>query len=199
MENVSPTEYVCPACGAPARGASTCSGCGTDLDAFRELPTHGEYRTGDERAVSVTYEPQAVKAAGQPGPILDRFLAGLIDGLIVVGIPIGLGLLSYVAIGDTAYTVGGIAYLALLLLYAPVMLAFHGGQTWGRQAMDVRVRNHSGEDTGLGRALLRELIVKLALTVTGIGWIVDVIVALARSDRRALHDLIVGTEVVTAA
>jgi len=46
-------------------------------------------------------------------------------------------------------------------------------------------------------ASLRESVVKLFFDLLVVGTIIDGIVALTREDRRALHDLMVGTEVVS--
>ncbi len=94
-----------------------------------------------------------------PGGLWARFWANVVDTLIMIVAIAGVGLATYAGAGeDAVYTAGGITYLVMIFLYAPLMLAFVNGQTVGKQALGVRVRNATGDSIGLGRALLRELV-----------------------------------------
>jgi uncharacterized RDD family membrane protein YckC len=86
-----------------------------------------------------------------------------------------------------------------LFLYAPLMLAFGGGQTLGKRAVGIRVELADGRPIGLGRALARELLVKALLfgVIPFVGFI-DVLWPLWDGDNRALHDIVCGSRVVDA-
>jgi uncharacterized RDD family membrane protein YckC len=99
----------------------------------------------------------------------------------------------FVAEGSREMTVrfAGIVF-ALAYVYWPVA---QYGQTIGKKAFGLRVVNMDHEPLlGWRKALLRESVGKiLSVFLLGIGlWMV-----LFRKDRRALHDLISGTRVVT--
>lgn len=55
---------------------------------------------------------------------------------------------------------------------------------------------HDGRPIGLGRALLRESVVKGLMTILVLPWWASALMAGTRNDKRGLHDLIVGTRVV---
>ncbi len=102
---------------------------------------------------------------------------------------------------------GFLAYLVVALLYAPVLMSRAGprnGQTWGKQALDIRVVRDSGEAMSFGWAALREIAVKgLAVTIASsivpfIPWFLNYFWPLWDDQNRALHDMIVSTHVVQA-
>jgi len=65
--------------------------------------------------------------------------------------------------------VGFLAYLVVAFLYAPLLMARAGernGQTWGKQALAIRVVRDNGQAMSFGWAALREIAVKgLAVTI----------------------------------
>jgi uncharacterized RDD family membrane protein YckC len=73
-----------------------------------------------------------------------------------------------------------------------VLLHGSGGRTLGKALAGVRVVAASGEPLGYGRALARHLAWLLSAFTFGVGFLV----AAARRDKRALHDLVAGTRVV---
>jgi uncharacterized RDD family membrane protein YckC len=135
----------------------------------------------------------------------------LIDGLILtVLVGVLVAIVVPVAIGsDVAGVIVGVLafflYLVVALLYAPVLMARSGernGQTWGRQAVGIRVVRDTGEAIGFGYAVLRELVVKtLLFGVVGgffasIPTIIDYLWPLWDDENRALHDMIVKSHVL---
>ena len=105
--------------------------------------------------------------------------------------------------------IAGLAYLASVLLYAPLLLrreGRHNGQTWGKQALSIRVVRDSGAPVDLGTALLREVVAKLVILgalgyvpiVGGFAWLVWYLWPLWDSSNRAPHDMIARTHVVKA-
>jgi uncharacterized RDD family membrane protein YckC len=102
---------------------------------------------------------------------------------------------------------GFLAYLVAAFLYAPLLMAREGegnGQTWGKQALGIRVIRDNGERMSFGWAALREIAVKgFAVGVTSsiipiIPWFLDFFWPLWDDENRALHDMIVSTHVVHA-
>jgi uncharacterized RDD family membrane protein YckC len=112
---------------------------------------------------------------------------------------------------DTGAIVTGIlgflAYLVAALMYAPLLMAREGeanGQTWGKQALGIRVVRDNGEPMWFGAAALREIVVKgLLVTLASsiipfIPWFLNYFWPLWDDQNRALHDMIVSTHVVQA-
>jgi uncharacterized RDD family membrane protein YckC len=142
-----------------------------------------------------------------------RLAAYLLDGLILL-VPVILLTVIIVAIAagsDTAGWVTGIlgflAYLVVAFLYSPLLMARegpHNGQTWGKQALGIRVIRDAGEPMSFGWAALREIVIKaFAVGVASsiiplIPWFLNFFWPLWDDQNRALHDMIVSTHVVQA-
>jgi uncharacterized RDD family membrane protein YckC len=105
--------------------------------------------------------------------------------------------------------IAGVAYLLSILLYAPLLLrreGGHNGQTWGKQALSIRVVRDSGAPVDLGTAILREVVAKLVILsalrfvpiVGGFASLVWYLWPLWDSSNRAPHDMIAHTHVVKA-
>jgi uncharacterized RDD family membrane protein YckC len=150
-----------------------------------EATTAGAF--GIVRTPTATYTPAAWGARVR-ATVLDSVIA---YGGLFVGLALG-GVVSDIVLVATL-----IAALVVLLLYAPLMLAYGGGQTLGKRAVGIRVELGDGRPIGLGMAFARELLVKGLLfgIIPLIGWI-DVLWPLWERDNRALHDLACGTHVV---
>jgi uncharacterized RDD family membrane protein YckC len=153
--------------------------------------------------------------AGQPLASWGSRLAALIiDGLILL-IPIAI--LGFVVVGavvgdDTGwveYLLSGILYTlvvaVVVLFYAPTLMARdgrHNGQSWGKQALGIRVVRDSGETVGFGWAVLREVVVKQLLVgiasaiIPFIPWFLNYFWPLWDDQNRALHDMVVSSHVV---
>jgi uncharacterized RDD family membrane protein YckC len=144
-----------------------------------------------------TPEPAAVMAPVVSG-VPRRAVAGVIDVAILLGI-------DFVIISSTLQ-MSSLTLADWTLLPAAPMLAFLGllklsyfgaftaacGQTIGKMAMRIRV---IGDDATLdpARAARRTLMSAVSLLAVGIGFIP----VLLDPDRRALHDRLAGTRVVT--
>jgi uncharacterized RDD family membrane protein YckC len=114
--------------------------------------------------------------------ILERIGWALAIGLALLG-P-GLHLVAQ-AFGFTWLTVVPVAYFVL----------GHGttGRTVGKRILGVRVVDEQGASIGYIRALARCVATLLAVLPFGLG----LALAVLRSDRRGLHDLLAGTRVVS--
>jgi uncharacterized RDD family membrane protein YckC len=142
-----------------------------------------------------------------------RVGAAVLDGLILF-VPVALlagGGIALALDGSGAaevigWIVAGVAYVAALTLYSPVLMrraGAHNGQTWGRQIVGIRVVRDNREPLGFWFAFLREVVVKWFLfgTVGGtffLPTILDWLWPLWDGENRALHDFICSTHVVKA-
>ena len=78
----------------------------------------------------------------------------------------------------------------------------HNGQTWGRQALAIRVVHDTGEEVTFGYAFVREVLVKYLLFnfigsfFFSIPTILDYLWPLWDDENRCLHDMIVKSHVV---
>jgi uncharacterized RDD family membrane protein YckC len=161
-------------------------------------------------------QPIAQQQGWQGRPLASwgsRLGAYFIDALILL-IPAVVLTVIVVAIAagsDTGAIVTGIlgflAYLAVALIYAPVLMAREGqnnGQTWGKQMLGIRVVRDNGQTMSFGWAALREIAVKgLAVTIASsiipiIPWFLNFFWPLWDDENRALHDMIVSTHVIRA-
>jgi uncharacterized RDD family membrane protein YckC len=103
--------------------------------------------------------------------------------------------------------IGSLAYVVVAIFYAPVLMKRpgpHNGQSWGKQAVGIRVVHDTGEEVTFGYAFLREVVVKYLLFgfVGGfffsIPTIVNYLWPLWDDQNRCLHDMIVKSHVVRA-
>jgi uncharacterized RDD family membrane protein YckC len=146
-----------------------------------------------------TIPPPATEAprAGDAATWGSRVGATLLDNILI---------LVVVVLGFIVLAIGGgllgpnelrIVLAVFGLLYAILMLAYHGGQTVGKEVVHVRVVAEDGSPVGLGRAAGRELL-KAFFTILVLPYLLDVLWPLWQPENRALHDLAAGTRVVKA-
>jgi uncharacterized RDD family membrane protein YckC len=164
--------------------------------------TTGEQGGGTRVDAAAAYLPPepapATRSGIVPADWWPRVGATLLDQLLLVVIFVLAAILLTIGGADPFHTrTTRVAVILLGLLYATLMLAFHRGQTVGKEVAHVRVVAEDGRPVGFGRAFGREAI-KAVFGYTGIIWIVDVLWPLWQSENRALHDLIAGTRVVVA-
>ena len=142
-----------------------------------------------------------------------RVGAQVIDSLILT-VPVVLIVILVVVVAagsDVGAVVTGIvsslAYVVAVIFYAPVLMkrpGAHNGQTWGKQALDIRVVHDTGEEVTFGYAFLREVVVKWFLFnfiggfFFSIPTILNYLWPLWDDQNRCLHDMIVKSHVVRA-
>ena len=185
------------------------------MSAGPERPHYGE---GPVPPGAYAPRPQ-VERPGPPRPEdlaewWRRAVAILIDGaivgtltIIVLGI-LGAGLVTGETEGVGEVIVGlllaTLLFTALILLYAPVVMAATNGQTLGKLATGCRVVRLDGQKVTFGWAALREVLVKglllgIAASFTGgIAYLVDGAWPFVDGENRALHDYVVDSRVVRA-
>lgn len=163
------------------------------------------------------YQQPAMSAAGQPGDLLTRFLARIIDG-ILVGVVSGiiLGFLGIAAWGMGGRggswfmsVVGTLVSVALALGYYAFMESTRG-QTVGKMLLKLRVQNLEGQNPTLEQALRRNafLAIQVVSVVPILGGIISGLASLAAviyiavtinndtATRRGWHDQFAGARVV---
>lgn len=154
--------------------------------------------------------PQAVVSDMAMGPELAgrgaRLGAALLDGLIalvVVGPIMFFG--GYFAAAMSGEQIGvatqlgwGVLGIALFfaIQYYPLK---QSGQTWGKKIVGVRIVDLSGAQPGIGVLLGRRYLfsngISLVPFLGGVLSLVNVLF-IFRADKRCLHDLVAGTQVV---
>lgn len=143
--------------------------------------------------------PEPVAIRGELAGWFARVGATLVDGIVLI-VFIGVLLAIAVAAGSEGLAaVAVVLFYALSFLYAPLLMMRSGernGQTFGKQALGIRVVRETGEPFGFGWAFLREAIVKGFLTPLTFG--IDLLWPLWDGRNQALHDKVAGTYVVRA-
>jgi uncharacterized RDD family membrane protein YckC len=149
-----------------------------------------------------TQTPPPVRASRvEPGPFWPRFVAALVDGLIVRAIewPCHKAVMNvlYAVIGERAVflsdNVAGFFYLVTAFFYFGWFYSQRGASP-GKLILDLEVVvDPSGARLGYWRAFFRETLGKF---LSGVPLAMGFILAALRSDRRALHDLIFETRVI---
>ena len=133
----------------------------------------------------------------------------LIVSALVIGAALGLDEDDEVAIGAIilATLLSILIFAVAALLYAPLLMMRQGqqnGQTWGKQALGIRVVRDNGQPFTFGPAALREVVLKgLAVGIASaiipfIPWFLNFFWPLWDDENRALHDMICSTHVVRA-
>jgi uncharacterized RDD family membrane protein YckC len=89
-----------------------------------------------------------------------------------------------------------------VLVVSPILMARDGpnnGQTWGKQALGIRVVRDDGQPFTYGTALLRDFVVKnLLFGALAVVQLVNVLWPLWDESNQALHDKLLGTHVLRA-
>lgn len=142
-----------------------------------------------------------------------RFAAWLIDALVTVLPFLAAGVLTFLATRSSlllAVFTGLLTLtlaLAVAVVYAALLMARKGarnGQTWGKQAMGIRVIRVDGQPFDFTYAALREVVVKnLAVGIAsamlaGLPFLADNLWPLWDDENRAIHDMAVDTRVIVA-
>jgi uncharacterized RDD family membrane protein YckC len=135
--------------------------------------------------------------------VMPRFFATLLDG-ILTSIALGLvsGLLGggldpeALASGELAYALSGTPALLVIALGWGYPIVFEGlfGGTIGKLILGMRVVNAEGENIGLGRALVRNLL--RIIDMLPLLYILGAILVSSSDTKQRLGDRVAGTYVV---
>ena len=144
-----------------------------------------------------------VVVSGQLAGIDARFLASLIDGILLVTVQFVLGLAF--TFGPMAFLKGqNLGFLLILpliqiLLQIMIYIYYYGvyqhntGQTFGKKVMGIKVVDVvTGQTPSVGKFLLRDIVGKIISSLVVIGYLW----ALWDEKKQAIHDKIAGTVVI---
>jgi uncharacterized RDD family membrane protein YckC len=188
--------------GRPLRGEET-DAFGAPVAPESQSPPHWQ-----APAETATWEPPV--SAPTPAGWWHRVGAAILDSIIVgvLGAILG-GVIAEMtgADEDAGTAIAAAAGIVVTGLYYGPLMARGGsrnGQTWGKQAVGIRVVRADRAPIQLGFALLREVVVKMllfgyaALVTLYLATILNYLWPLWEPQNRALHDRIVRTRVVRA-
>jgi uncharacterized RDD family membrane protein YckC/RNA polymerase subunit RPABC4/transcription elongation factor Spt4 len=137
----------------------------------------------------------------------NRFLASLLDGLIMTGLAIpaiicyvlGMAKLSNNYNSDEAVALFVIAaFLYIIpLIYSFIKDGLSKGQSWGKKAVGLMVI-YLPDNTpcSIGSSCLRCLVGILLSIIPVVGWLIEPIMVLATKDGRRLADNVASTQVI---
>jgi uncharacterized RDD family membrane protein YckC len=136
----------------------------------------------------------------------NRFLASLLDGLIMTGLAIPAIILYFVGLSKvSAYNSDEampLFILAVFLYFIPLTYSFikdglGKGQSLGKKAVGLMVIHlPDNNPCSFGQSFLRNFIMTLINIVPFIGWLVEPIIVLASADGRRLGDKAANTQVI---
>jgi uncharacterized RDD family membrane protein YckC len=132
---------------------------------------------------------------------LARLGAAIVDGIVLV-VPVALfavvtPLLVHGPGGETVASVFILLAILIVFIFQMVLLTKEG-QTVGKKVLGIRiVKMDTGENGGFVPNVLLRLIVNGLIGIIPFYGLVDILF-IFRSDRRCIHDLIAGTQVVDA-
>jgi len=133
----------------------------------------------------------------RPAGFWVRFLAALVDGIIVTCIEFPIDRIIGVDLNNLDF---GLKSLASFAVSFTVIFFYFGwfyknkGATPGKILMGLRVINkNNGKNLGYVRTFFRETLGKLC---SGVIFFIGFLMAAFRSDKQALHDLIFDTQVL---
>lgn len=148
--------------------------------------------------------------------LIDLAICLTLDVLIFATVALGLLGVSASSLAVDADLAGGVlvaAVLALVVGSALIPLIVHGlygglcsidgGQTLGKRALGLQVARDDGRPLSFGYGVLREgavkgLLVSLASSLTGgVAWLVDGLWPLWDAERRAVHDHLTSSRVLS--
>jgi uncharacterized RDD family membrane protein YckC len=154
---------------------------------------------GISRRAVIAHWPQSRAEQPRPAPVIARFIAVVLDLVMLVAIDaivIYFTLqISGLALDELSILPKGPLIAFLLLLNAGYFAAFTaGGQTLGKMATGIRVVGIESFGTlDAGQAVMRTVVWMLLAVPAGLGFL-----TLFNRDRRGLHDRLAGTRVVRA-
>ena len=126
--------------------------------------------------------------------------AFLVDFALVFVVVLAAVLVAAAA-GTEVVAAVPLATVAVVYFYAPLTMmraGAHNGQTFGKQALGIRVVRESGQPIGFGWGLLRDVLAKGVLSLIALLIILSYLWPLWDERKQALHDKMVSTLVVDA-
>ena len=120
-----------------------------------------------------------------------RFGASVLDNLVFVPF-----FIIFMFVGMSLDTAEGVVGILQTLYYLIVPIVWVGF-TVGKKALDIRIVRMDGQKITIWTTVKRYLLSGIIYSVTfGIGFIVSAFMVALRKDKRSIHDLIAGTQVI---
>jgi len=140
------------------------------------------------------------------GSLVNRFLACLLDGLIVLvfSIPAIVCLIAALAkdYNGGSSEAGGYYVLALLLYIIPIVYnlikdGLGRGQSWGKRVLSLMVVNlETNMPCDKGKSAVRNLVSAVITAIPFVGWLIEPIMVLVTVDARKIGDRAANTQVI---
>lgn len=177
----------CPHCGVTVSDADTfCFQCGAALEHSEDAKP----RAADVSAPPKTYAPE-IRDFSYAG-FWKRFVAWIIDGIILIVINIPITFLLSFMLGPWQGSISWIVSFTISLLYYAFQESSVYQATLGKRALGIVVTDMEGKRISFGRAAARELAKYISALVLGIGFL---IIGFTEK-KQGLHDIIVGCLVI---
>lgn len=153
----------------------------------------------DEETNRLVHDDERLASRGR------RFGALLLDWLIIAVVGFLAAMVIYVGFDedDVAVVLLYLSWLVLALLYYPLTMrrsGAHNGQTFGKQALRIRVVTAEGVPVTFGRAARRDVLgtTVIGFFTSGLYALVDYPFGLFSENRQCVHDKIGNTYVFRA-
>jgi uncharacterized RDD family membrane protein YckC len=188
----SPARKQAPRCAVHVEALATtiCTRCGS----YACMECHRLGHDGQD------YCQRCVSKASEPASRGSRFVANLVDSLVLIAPLLGGMLLGALVGGDEGMDVAmvGMGMLGMLVLVIyQTYLAVQSGQTIGKRMMGIRVVRTDGTPVDGVRIIVLRNVVPFAINAgCGLFNLIDALF-IFKADRRCLHDHIADTQVVT--
>jgi uncharacterized RDD family membrane protein YckC len=121
-----------------------------------------------------------------------RFLAALLDGIILSIINILVGFVLGLILGRNGANIGGLVGILIAWLYYALQESSPKQATLGKQALGIVVTDLEGKPIDLVKATIRYFSKYISAIILFIGYIM----AAFTEKKQALHDIIAGTLVL---
>jgi len=131
------------------------------------------------------------QSVAKPAGFWIRLGASILDTLIVM---VPLSMVSYMMTGQME---GDLVTSLLSVLYYIIVPVLWVGYTIGKRIVGIRIAKVNGEKIGFGTTIMRYVVAGIVYTITfGLAVIASGLMVLFRKDKRSIHDLMAGTQVI---
>ncbi len=139
-------------------------------------------------------------------PLSDRFVAGLLDGLISTALSIPA--IVFLIIGNINASIhnnenaGGLISITIFLYLIPITYSLikdglGDGQSWGKRAVNLMVVNlDDNVPCNIEKSFFRNFISSILLIIPLLGWLIEPLMVIMTIDGRKLGDKAANTQVI---
>jgi len=137
----------------------------------------------------------------------NRFLASLLDGLIIVGVSIPAIIFfmagiekskSHNADGAAGLMLIGVLFYLIAITYSLIKDGLGQGQSWGKRSVKLMVVNlEKNTPCDKRKSFVRNIFSTSVTAIPFVGWLIEPIMVLATHDGRKLGDKAAKTQVIS--